>query len=1201
MFALRRINGHGARSSRDGLTQDSLSIVLNVMLLAALLAALAWGGIRLAQAAQVEAPFGGVGILAAPVAGDDAYTTNENTQMSVTAPGVLDNDSDADGDELTAELVGDVTHGTLNLNLDGSFTYDPALDFYGSDSFTYRAYGGGEYSNTATVTITVNTVPEITEIDPVGVTMSEDGVPTAFSLTLNATDIDGDTLTWNILTPATHGTATATGTGLSKAIAYDPDADYHGSDSFVVQVSDGNGGTDSITVNVTIQPVNDSPAITEIDPVGVTMSEDGVPTAFNLTLNATDIDGDTLTWSILTPATHGTATATGTGLSKVIGYDPDADYHGSDSFVVQVSDGNGGTDSITVNVTINAENDAPVFTEIDPVGVTMSEDGTPTAFNLTLNATDAEGNTITWSILTQGLHGTATASGTGTSKVIGYTPAVNYNGSDSFVVQISDGLGGTSTITVNVTIQPVNDPPAVTEIDPVGVIMSEDGVPTAFNLTLNATDIDGDTLTWSILTPATHGTATATGTGLSKAIGYDPDADYHGSDSFVAQVSDGNGGTDSITVNVTINAENDAPVFTEIDPVGVIMSEDGTPTAFNLTLNATDAEGNTITWSILTQGLHGTATASGTGTSKVIGYTPAADYHGSDSFVVQISDGLGGTSTITVNVTIQPVNDPPAITESDPVEKTMSEDGVPTAFSLTLNANDIDGDTLTWSILTPATHGTATAAGTGLSKVIGYAPLANYNGSDSFVAQVSDGNGGTDTVTVNVTITAVNDPPVAVDDHPAAILEDSTSNLIIVLDNDTDAELDELFVAPGTVISPPSGTLAPDLNNKTFHYTPAPDVNGQVTFQYKAFDGTAYSANYATVTITITPTNDLPAPVNDTVSVPEESPNYVINVLANDSFGGDGPGTDPLAITVGPLHGTANVNNNGTPSNPVDDTIRYTPSLDYNGADSLTYQICDSALYHPKNCVTALVTINVTPVNDAPVGYPDNYTLNTKTGSGDEKKTLSAHASRNLLINDVDPDNALEAVKVSNPSHGTVTVNEDGTFTYITDNAAYNGQVDTFTYWAAEDGGSLHTAPVTVTIIIDLVPPAVAPVWVDPPPNEKAPYLTYSEGTIDLVASVASLPSDFAYLEFLRYDYMPQPKWETIDVLTEEPWETSVPVTDLRWELNPDDPNPEYMGVNELGLRLYDVNGNYTKNIQRLLVKRLFEGDFWIYLPAIQK
>jgi len=87
----------------------------------------------------------------------------------------------------------------------------------------------------------------------------------------------------------------------------------------------------------------------------------------------------------------------------------------------------------------------------------------------------------------------------------------------------------------------------------------------------------------------------------------------------------------------------------------------------------------------------------------------------------------------------------------------MSEDGSPTAFSLTLHAADVDGDTLTWSISTPASHGAASASGTGTTKAIGYTPTANYNGSDSFVVQVSDGNGGTDTITVNVTIEAVDE------------------------------------------------------------------------------------------------------------------------------------------------------------------------------------------------------------------------------------------------------------------------------------------------------------------------------------------------------------------------------------------------------------------------------------------------------------
>ena len=96
----------------------------------------------------------------APVAVDDDYATDANNTLTVAAPGVLDNDSDAEDDPLTAELVTDVSDGTLALNPDGSFTYDPDMNFKGTDSFTYSALGGGEVSNTATVTITVdNTAP----------------------------------------------------------------------------------------------------------------------------------------------------------------------------------------------------------------------------------------------------------------------------------------------------------------------------------------------------------------------------------------------------------------------------------------------------------------------------------------------------------------------------------------------------------------------------------------------------------------------------------------------------------------------------------------------------------------------------------------------------------------------------------------------------------------------------------------------------------------------------------------------------------------------------------------------------------------------------------------------------------------------------------------------------------------------------------
>lgn len=634
---------------------------------------------------------------------------------------------------------------------EGSYTLTAA--YTPADSTFITSTSAGESHSVG------NRAPVITEGASVNVDMDEDGAPTAFSLTLNATDADGDTINWSISSAASHGTASASGTGLSKSIGYDPNPGYIGTDSFEVQVDDGDGGTDAITVNVTIHAVNDAPIIAEGASANVSMDEDGSPTAFLLVLNASDVEMDTLTWSISSAASHGLATASGTGFVKHVHYTPTANYFGSDTFDVQVDDGNGGSDSITVNVTINAVNDAPVITESDPANVSMDEDGTPTPFSLTLNATDIELDTLTWSISTPASHGTASASGTGTSKAIGYAPDLDYTGADSFVVQVSDGNGGTDSITVNVTIGTANDAPVITEGASANVTMDEDGAPTAFSLTLHATDADLDTLTWSISSPASNGSATASGTGLFKAISYTPGLEYSGSDSFDVQVNDGNGGTDTLTVNVTVNAVNDAPIITEGASIGVTMSEEGSPTAFGLTLNATDAEGDTLTWSISSPPWHGNATASGTGLSKAIGYAPDLNYFGADSFIVQVADGNGGTDVITVNVTVEGVEEAPIITEGTIVVLTMDTNGVPVPFALTLHATDVDNDTLTWSISSPAVRGVATASGTGLSKDIHYVPNLNYAGPDDFIVQVDDGAGGTDTIRVSVTVGIVHYQP----------------------------------------------------------------------------------------------------------------------------------------------------------------------------------------------------------------------------------------------------------------------------------------------------------------------------------------------------------------------------------------------------------------------------------------------------------
>ena len=135
--------------------------------------------------------------------------------------------------------------------------------------------------------------------------------------------------------------------------------------------------------------------------------------------------------------------------------------------------------------------------------------------------------------------------------------------------------------------------------------------------------------------------------------------------------------------------------------------------------------------------------------------TPASNFNGTLTVPVKVNDGALDSNTFDLTVTVGAVNDAPVITEGASINVTMSEDGSITPFSLTLHATDVDGDTLTWSISTPAGHGTASAIGTGTSKAISYTPTLNYIGSDSFDVQVSDGNGGTDTITVNVTISAV--------------------------------------------------------------------------------------------------------------------------------------------------------------------------------------------------------------------------------------------------------------------------------------------------------------------------------------------------------------------------------------------------------------------------------------------------------------
>lgn len=326
-------------------------------------------------------------------------------------------------------------------------------------------------------------------------------------------------------------------------------------------------------------------------------------------------------------------------------------------------------------------------------------------------------------------------------------PGLATNAEYEWYAVASDGSSTVTSDTWSFTTSAAqNNVPQITQGSSISVNMSEDSSPTAFSLTLNATDADNDPLTWSISTIAAHGAASASGTGTSKAIGYIPNENFSGNDSFVVQVSDGNGGSAVITVNVTVQGENDIPVITGQT---VLTTIEETPLEITLAnLTVTDQDNTYPTGFSLTVlgGLN--YTVNGT----II--TPAADFNGALSVPVIVNDGLANSNSYNLSVTVTGVNDAPVITQGSAVSVGMSVDGSPTAFSLTLNATDVDSAGLNWGIITAPLNGIASASETGASIAVGYTPYAGYIGTDSFIIQVSDGSNGVDTITVNVTVAA---------------------------------------------------------------------------------------------------------------------------------------------------------------------------------------------------------------------------------------------------------------------------------------------------------------------------------------------------------------------------------------------------------------------------------------------------------------
>ena len=400
-------------------------------------------------------------------------------------------------------------------------------------------------------------------------------------------------------------------------------------------------------------------------------------------------------------------------------FTPAADAVGTALVEVYAQD-NGGTNYAGVDrsavkrfkITVTGENDAPVA---GSQAVAAVED---TAKAITLGAYDAEASALTYTVVRPPTKGTLS----GTAPNLVYTPSTNANGADNFTYKVSDGTLESGVATVTIVVSAVNDLPVVSGQS----VTTDEDAPVA--ITLSGSDVDGDTLTYTVVAGPTKGELTGTAPNLV----YVPNSDVSGTDSFTYKVNDGTADSGLATVSITVASVNDAPV------AGTQSVKTDEDTAAMITLTGFDPEGATLTYKVVSQPANGVV--SGEGAS--LEYMPNPDFNGKDSFTYKVSDGALDSSAVTVAITVASIPDGPvALTQTVKAVQGNSA-------AVTLKAYDGDNDTLTYTLASQPTKGTLS----GTAPNLVYTANANATGTDSITFRANDGTSDSGLATVLIVI-----------------------------------------------------------------------------------------------------------------------------------------------------------------------------------------------------------------------------------------------------------------------------------------------------------------------------------------------------------------------------------------------------------------------------------------------------------------
>jgi hypothetical protein len=876
-----------------------------------------------------------------PVANNDFYTTAEETTLIVAAAtGILRNDTDMDGDALSAILVTTPAHGALALNSSGAFTYTPNPNYAGPDTFTYRVTDGQASSDPATVQIQITQVndPPVTEADAYTAVLDQPLHVGAPGVLANDHDIEVEDTTplhAQLVSGPANGTLTLNSDG---SFDYTPNADFLGIDQFTYASVDhfsAVGNTATVTITVALK------AVSQAVNGGGTVS------------TGTDVtSANPLASSVTSP----TAATIRIAQGVIAGSQPPSGY----TFLNQ-----------QVNITVLNPDGTELTTPLaSPLRLVFAIDST-----LLLPGQDY----TTFQIFRNGI---LIPECPGQTSI----PAANL---DPCVTAREGGaaLNGDARLTIisshaskwnlGLSSEALGDAPfaqndGVYQVD----FQTPLVIPAAGVL---GNDYARDGLT-AVLSPGSEigGTVSLAPSG---AFTFTPNAGACGNASFRYTATDGTNSSNEATVSILIDCLPRAG-----DDTVTVLEDSGTSTITVLSNDTDPDPGQTLTIISVSSATHGVTSIVGGG--MAVSYAPQPDYFGADSFTYTISDGRGGTASGTVSLNVLGINDVPSFTKG--ANQSVNEDGGPqsvTGWATNASAGPANESQLLDYIVANDNNALfASQPGVASNGTLAYTPAADANGTATVTVRIHDDggveNGGVDTSapqTFTITVNPINDAPSFTKGANQSVNEDAGAQSVPNWATNISAgPVNEASQTVNFIVSSDNPSLfaaQPAIDaDGTLTYTAASDANGSALVTVRLHDsgGTASAGSDTsaaeTFTIAVGNVNDAPSFTKgaDQIALEDAGAQTVLNWATNISRGPADETGQALNFIVS---NTENALFAVQPAIAADGTLTFTPAANANGTATITVQLHDDGGIANGGVDTSAAqtfTITIVAVNDAP-------------------------------------------------------------------------------------------------------------------------------------------------------------------------------------------------------------------------------------------